>query len=150
MIMPENLCCLCGHHWKGDPLISCPKCGEKDRLPPPKARKRAAIWGGGTCDLCGCEFNTPLSQDNYCPNCGTTKWNDGKPRPKMRPSYVWSREIIKTTKEGSKTYTYWMATWREGGKTRNVHLGSSKRLSKQEALEKARKVKTDALKKLQT
>ena len=30
-------------------------------------------------------------------------------------------------KEGTKTYTYWMATWREGGKTRNVHWGSAKK-----------------------
>ena len=38
-----------------------------------------------------------------------------------------------------------MATWREGGKTRNVHLGSTKKLSKQEALEKAKKIKSKAL-----
>ena len=38
---------------------------------------------------------------------------------------VWEMEKVKQSRKGSKTYTYWMASWREGGKTRNVHLGSS-------------------------
>jgi hypothetical protein len=101
--------------------------------------------GGGTCGLCGCEFTTQLSQDNYCPNCGSQKWKDGKPQPKIRPPDVWTREIIKSTKDGTKIYTYWMATWREGGKTRNVHLGSTEKLSKQKALEKAKKIKSKSL-----
>lgn len=54
---------------------------------------------------------------------------------------VWEIEKVK----GSKTYTYWMASWREGEKIRNVHLGSIKKLSKQEALEKARMMKAEAL-----
>jgi hypothetical protein len=28
------------------------------------------------------------------------------------------------TRKGSKTYSYWMASWREGDRTRNVHLVS--------------------------
>jgi hypothetical protein len=47
--------------------------------------------------------------------------------------------------KGSKNYIYWMASWREGDKIRNVHLGSTKKLSKKEALEKARKMKAEAL-----
>jgi hypothetical protein len=47
--------------------------------------------------------------------------------------------------KGSKTYSYWMASWREGGKVHNVHLGSTKKLSKQEAQEKAKKMKAEAL-----
>ncbi len=35
---------------------------------------------------------------------------------------------LKQTRKGSKTYIYWMATWREGDKTRNVHLGSSRKM----------------------
>jgi hypothetical protein len=52
---------------------------------------------------------------------------------------------IKTTKKGSKKYTYWMATWRESGKTRNVHLGSCAKMDAEAALQKARKLKAEAL-----
>ena len=31
---------------------------------------------------------------------------------------VWQIEKVKQSRKGSKTYTYWMASWREGGKTR--------------------------------
>ena len=36
---------------------------------------------------------------------------------------VWKMEKVKQSRKGSKTYSYWMASWREGNKTRNVHLG---------------------------
>ena len=38
-----------------------------------------------------------------------------------------------------------MATWREGGKTRNVYLGSSQKISREEAQEKARAMKREGL-----
>jgi hypothetical protein len=38
-----------------------------------------------------------------------------------------------------------MASWREGGKTRNVHLGSCKKMDASEALQKARAMKAEAL-----
>lgn len=47
--------------------------------------------------------------------------------------------------KGKKTYTYWMASWREGGKVHNVHLGSTRKLSKEKALEKAKSLKAEAL-----
>ncbi len=31
---------------------------------------------------------------------------------------MWEMEKVKQSRKGSKTYTYWMASWREGGKTR--------------------------------
>jgi hypothetical protein len=58
-----------------------------------------------------------------------------------RDLHVWKMEKVK----GSKSYTYWMASWREGDKIRNVHLGSIKKLSNGEALEKAKKMKAEAL-----
>ena len=58
---------------------------------------------------------------------------------------VWKMEKIKTSKKGSKKYAYWMATWREGGKTRNVYLGSSRKMDAQAALKKARGMKAEAL-----
>ncbi len=51
----------------------------------------------------------------------------------------------KETKKGIKTYTYWMASWREGNKVRNVHLGSSRKMNAEAAKEKARKLKAKAL-----
>jgi hypothetical protein len=38
-----------------------------------------------------------------------------------------------------------MASWREGGKVRNVHLGSCKKVDHETALQKARKLKAEAL-----
>jgi regulator of replication initiation timing len=58
---------------------------------------------------------------------------------------VWEMEKVKTTKKGAKKYAYWMATWREGNKTRNVHLGSSRKMDAEEALQKARKMKAEAI-----
>jgi len=58
---------------------------------------------------------------------------------------LWLMEKEKTTKKGSKTYGYWMASWREGGKVRNVHLGSCRKVDHKTALQKARKLKAEAL-----
>ena len=58
---------------------------------------------------------------------------------------LWQMEKAKTTKKGSKTYHYWMASWREGDKVRNVHLGSCKKVDHEAALQKARKMKAGAL-----
>jgi hypothetical protein len=38
-----------------------------------------------------------------------------------------------------------MASWREGGKVRNVHLGSCRKVDHVEALQKARKMKAKAI-----
>ena len=51
----------------------------------------------------------------------------------------------KETKKGTKTYTYWMASWREGNKVRNVHLGSSRKMDAEAAKQKAKKLKAEAL-----
>lgn len=58
---------------------------------------------------------------------------------------LWQMEKVKTTKKGSKTYLYWIASWREGGKVRNVHLGSCKKVDHEAALQKARKLKAESL-----
>lgn len=38
-----------------------------------------------------------------------------------------------------------IASWREGGKVRNVRIGSTRKLSSEEALQKARALKASAL-----
>jgi len=58
---------------------------------------------------------------------------------------VWQMEKVRQIQKGSKTYSYWMASWREGGKTHNVHLGSSKKMDAEAARQKARKMKAEAL-----
>ncbi|MCX6673864.1 MAG: hypothetical protein NTY37_08820 [Methanothrix sp.] len=58
---------------------------------------------------------------------------------------VWQMGKVKMTKKGSKTYAYWMASWREGGKTRNVHLGSARKIDAEAALHKARQMKAEAI-----
>jgi len=38
-----------------------------------------------------------------------------------------------------------MASWREGGRTRNVHLGSCRKMNAEAARQKARAMKAEAL-----
>jgi hypothetical protein len=47
-------------------------------------------------------------------------------------------------RDGPKTYTYWMASWREDGKVRTVYLGSTRKMDAETALQKARAIKTAA------
>ena len=58
---------------------------------------------------------------------------------------VWEMEKVKQSRKGCKTYTYWMASWRKGGKTRNVHLGSARKMDAEAALQKARQMKAEAI-----
>ena len=64
---------------------------------------------------------------------------------RLEDLHLWQMEKEKTTKQGSKTYFYWMASWREGSKVRNVHLGSCKKVDHEAALQKARKMKAESL-----
>ena len=58
---------------------------------------------------------------------------------------LWQMEKTRTTKKGTQSYHYWMASWREGGKVRNVHLGSCRKVDHDTALQKARKMKIEIL-----
>ena len=51
----------------------------------------------------------------------------------------------KDTKKGAKTYTYFMASWREGGRIKNVYLGPSHKMSRTQAQEQAKALKREAL-----
>ena len=59
--------------------------------------------------------------------------------------HVWQMAKTKSTKKGGQSYFYWMASWREGGKIRNVYLGSSQKMSLEQAQELARAMKREAL-----
>jgi hypothetical protein len=52
--------------------------------------------------------------------------------------------VKKETKTG-KEHEYWHAAWMVGGKTRNVYLGSCKKVSREEALARAQKMKAKDL-----
>ena len=58
---------------------------------------------------------------------------------------VWEQRKVKQSKKGTKTYTYFMASWREDGKIRNVYLGSSLKMSLEQAQGRARDLKREAL-----
>ena len=45
--------------------------------------------------------------------------------------------------KGTKNYPRWIASWREGDGIRTVYLGSCKKIGREEALEKARKLKAE-------
>ena len=64
---------------------------------------------------------------------------------RLEDLHLWRMEKEKTTKKGTQSYLYWMASWREGGKVRHVHLGSCRKVDRETALQKARKVKAGAL-----
>ena len=69
---------------------------------------------------------------------------DLKGAARLEDLTLWQMEKAKITKKGSKTYLYWMASWREGSKVRNVHLGSCKKVDHEAALQKAKAMKATA------
>ncbi len=68
-----------------------------------------------------------------------------KEAARLEDLHVWVVEKTKATKKGSRKYAYWMATWRESGKTRNVHLGSCAKIDEEAARRKAKESKAAAL-----
>ena len=68
-----------------------------------------------------------------------------KLQARLEDLHVWEMKMVKQRKKGCKTYTYWMASWREGGKTRNVHLGSSRKMDAEQALQRAQKMNAEAI-----
>ena len=70
---------------------------------------------------------------------------DLKGAARLEDLTLWQMEKTKSTKKGSQSYFYWMASWREGSKVRNVHLGSCKKVDHEAALQKAKAMKAAAL-----
>jgi hypothetical protein len=93
--------------------------------------------------LCGCEFAVYMGKSDYCPGCGSKRWDhiETDKRRKLEDCHPWVMEKAK----GDKTYQYWIVSWREGDKVRNVHLGCCKKMSQADALQKAREIKAKAL-----
>lgn len=68
-----------------------------------------------------------------------------KDSARLEDLQVWEMKKEKETKKGAKTYSYWRASWRESGRVRHVHLGSCSKMSQEEAMQKARNMKAEAL-----
>ena len=98
---------------------------------------------GGTCDQCGCRFATTLGKARFCPGCGSKRWDHKATdnRRRLEDLRPWVMEKVK----GGKIYHYWMASWREGDKVRNVHLGSCNKMDEEIARQKARAIKAKML-----
>ncbi len=52
---------------------------------------------------------------------------------------VWVMKRTKSTKNGNRCYSYWMAFWRVSDKVHNMHLGQCIKLDAEAAMVKARK-----------
>jgi hypothetical protein len=68
-----------------------------------------------------------------------------KEAARLEDLHLWRMQKVKTTKKVKKTYGYWMASWREGDRVRNVHIGSCAKMDEETALQKAREIKAEAL-----
>jgi hypothetical protein len=78
-------------------------------------------------------------------NTALAEAEDLKLRARLEDLNIWQMKKAKKGKKGTRIYTYWMASWREGNRTRNVHLGSCKKMDAEAARQKARKMKEEAI-----
>jgi len=62
---------------------------------------------------------------------------------RLEDLHVWQMEKTKSIKKGPRKYAYWMATWREGNKTRNVHLGNCAKMDEEAARHRDWKMKAN-------
>ncbi|MDD3566136.1 MAG: hypothetical protein PHN90_10765 [Methanothrix sp.] len=58
---------------------------------------------------------------------------------------VYLGQVEKITAKGPKTYEYYFASWKMGGKVKNVYIGSPRKMTREAATAKARKLKAEAL-----
>jgi len=68
-----------------------------------------------------------------------------KDSARLEDLHIWEMKKEKDTKKGVRTYSYWMASWRESGRVRHAYLGSCRKISQEAALQKARGRKAQAL-----
>ena len=68
-----------------------------------------------------------------------------KDSARLEDLHIWEMKKEKDTKKGVRTYSYWMASWRESGRVRHVYLGSCRKIGQEAAMQKARKMKAEAL-----
>jgi hypothetical protein len=64
---------------------------------------------------------------------------------RLEDLHLWKMEKEFDSKKGRKKYEYWMASWRRGSKVHNEYLGTCKKLDRETALGKARRIKAKDL-----
>ena len=136
-----KICLKCDYKWNSSSARPkrCPNC--KDELWDVAPSCTPGNVDFFQCDLCGYKWLSDLENPKRCPKCDSTKWNAASNLDRRLEVHPWVMEKL----IGSKTYTYWMASWREGDKVRNVHLGSCQKMDLPSATEKARSLKAKAL-----
>ena len=60
---------------------------------------------------------------------------------RLEDLHLWKMEKEFDSRKGRKKYEYWMASWRRGSKVHNEYLGTCKKLDRENALQKARRIK---------
>jgi len=60
---------------------------------------------------------------------------------RLEDLHLWKMEKEFDSRKGKKKYEYWMASWRRGSKVHNEYLGTCKKLDRETALGKARRIK---------
>ena len=68
-----------------------------------------------------------------------------KDSARLEDLHIWEMKKEKDTKKGARTYSYWMASWRDSGRVRHAYLGSCRKISQGAAMQKARAMKAEAL-----
>ena len=58
---------------------------------------------------------------------------------------VYLGDVVKTTAKGEKKYRYYFASWKVGDKVVNKYIGSPRKMTPEEAEEKARELKRRSL-----
>ena len=64
---------------------------------------------------------------------------------RLEDLHLWKMEKEFDSRKGRKKYEYWMASWRRGSKVHNEYLGTCKKLDRETALGKARRIKAKDL-----
>jgi len=68
-------------------------------------------------------------------------WNTAR----LEALTVYLGPVEKITAKGPKTYEYYFASWKDGDKVVNKYIGSPRKMSREAATERARKLKAEAL-----
>jgi len=66
-------------------------------------------------------------------------------RARLEAVTVYLGDVVKTTAKGEKKCRYYFASWKVGGKVVNKYIGSPRKMTREAATAKARKLKAEAL-----
>jgi hypothetical protein len=64
---------------------------------------------------------------------------------RLEDLHLWKMQKESDSRKGRKKYEYWMASWRRGSKVHNEYLGTCKKLDRDTALGKAKRIKAKDL-----